>query len=109
MRRILVESARRKKRVKHGGGRRRVELQEDHLPIESPVDDLLAVDEVLEELAAVERPAAELVKLRYFAGLTTEQAAAILGLSARTAYRTWSFARAWLYRRLHQGGDPPAG
>jgi RNA polymerase sigma factor (TIGR02999 family) len=109
MRRILVESARRKKRVKHGGGRRRVELQEDHLPIESPVDDLLAVDEVLDELAAVERPAAELVKLRYFAGLTTEQAAEILGLSARTAYRTWSFARAWLYRRLHQGGDPPAG
>jgi len=106
MRRILVESARRKKRLRHGGGRHQVELAEDHLVIESPEEDLLAVEEALEQLAAVDQEAAELVKLRYFAGLTTEQAGELLGLSERTAYRTWSFARAWLYRRVHQGEEP---
>jgi RNA polymerase sigma factor (TIGR02999 family) len=106
MRRILIESARRKKRLRHGGGRHRVELAEDHLVIESPVEDLLAVEEALVQLADVDREAAELVKLRYFAGLTTEQAGELLGLSPRTAYRTWSFARAWLYRRVQQRGGP---
>jgi RNA polymerase sigma factor (TIGR02999 family) len=104
--RILVDSARRTKRLRHGGGRHQVELAEDHLVIESPVEDLLAVDEALDQLAAVDREAAELVKLRYFAGLTTEQAGELLGLSTRTAYRTWSFARAWLYLRVHQGEGP---
>ena len=106
MRRILVENARRKGRLRHGGGRRQAELKEEHLLIESPADDLLIINEALDELAVVDRPAAELVKLRYFAGLTTEEAAQDLGLAARTAYRTWSFARAWLYRRLHPGEDP---
>jgi RNA polymerase sigma factor (TIGR02999 family) len=106
MGRILVENARRKRRVRHGGGRRRVELEEEHLRIEPPVDDLLALNEALEQLAVVDPQAAELVKLRYFAGLTTEEAAEVLGLAARTAYRTWSFARAWLYRRLHPGEEP---
>ncbi len=105
MRRILVENARRKGRVRHGGGRRQVELEEEHLLIESPVDDLLDLNEALDQLVLVDREAAELVKLRYFAGMTTEQAAEVLGLPARTAYRTWSFARAWLYRRLHIGED----
>jgi RNA polymerase sigma factor (TIGR02999 family) len=108
MRRILVENARRKKRLRHGGGRRQVELNEGHLRIESPVEDLLAVDEALAQLAAVDKQAAELVKLRYFAGMTTEQAAEVLGLSARTAYRTWSFARAWLFRRLNPRQHPPS-
>jgi len=107
MRRILVENARRKKRIKQGGGRLRVELDEELLPIESPVDDLLAVDEALDRLALVDSQAAKLVKLRYFVGMTTEQAAEVLGLSERSAYRTWSFARAWLFRQLNRGEDSP--
>src|SRR5262249_35124578 len=108
MRRILVENARRKKRLRHGGGRRRVGLDQDHVPLESPVDDLLALDEALEHLSRVDQQAAELVKLRYFAGMTTEQAAEVLGLRVRTAYRTWSFARAWLFRHLHRGEETPS-
>jgi RNA polymerase sigma factor (TIGR02999 family) len=107
MRRILIENARRKRRLRHGGGRHRVELDEALLPIESPVDDLLALDEALERLADVDRQAAEMVKLRYFAGLTTEQAAELMGLSERSGYRTWSFARAWLFRHLHRDEEPP--
>jgi RNA polymerase sigma factor (TIGR02999 family) len=101
MRRILVENARRKRRIKHGGGVRRVELDED-IPAaaEEPVEDVLAVDDALKELAGQDARTAELVKLHYFAGLTIEQAAEILGISPRTAYRSWSYARAWLYRRL---------
>jgi RNA polymerase sigma factor (TIGR02999 family) len=105
MRRILVENARRKGRLRHGGGRRRIDLEEDQLLTESPAEDLLAIHEALDQLALVDHQAAELVKLRYFAGMTTEQAADVLGLPARTAYRTWSFARAWLYRHLHPGED----
>ena len=105
MRRILVENARRKKRFRYGGGRRRVELDEDPVSIESPVDDLLALDEALEQLSRADQQAAELVKLRHFAGMTTEQAAEVLGLPVRTAYRTWSFARAWLFRHLHRGEE----
>jgi RNA polymerase sigma factor (TIGR02999 family) len=108
MRRILIENARRKARVRHGGGRRRVELEDDHVLFDSPLDDLLAINEGLDQLALIDREAAELVKLRYFAGLTTEQAAEVLGLQPRTAYRTWSFARAWLYRRLRPGEASPS-
>jgi RNA polymerase sigma factor (TIGR02999 family) len=108
MRRILVENARRKKRLKHGGGRQRVELDERLLSTESPVEDLLALDEALDQLALVDREAAELVKLRHFAGLTTVQAGKALGLPERSAYRTWEFARVWLYRRLHSGNKPPS-
>jgi RNA polymerase sigma factor (TIGR02999 family) len=107
MRRILVDGARRKKRFRHGGGRRRVEFDEELVPIESPIDDLLALDEALEHLARIDPEAAELVKRRFFSGLSTEEAAEILGLSVRTAYRKWNFARAWLFRHLH-GDDPPA-
>jgi RNA polymerase sigma factor (TIGR02999 family) len=100
MRRILIENARRKQRIKHGGGLEQTDLDDALLAVESPVEDVLAVDEALEQLAAEDAPTAELVKLIYFAGLTTEQAAEVLGISARTAYRNWAYARAWLYRRL---------
>src|SRR5262245_45947261 len=100
MRRILVENARRKKRLKHGGGRRRCELQEDHR-IELPPDDrLLALDEALGQLAEAHPELAELVKLRYFAQLTVEQTAELLGLSPRTVKRNWVYASAWLRRAM---------
>jgi len=101
MRRILVEGARKKKRVRHGGGREQLELQEDQVFAPRPNEDLLAVDEALEQLTSIDAQAADLVKLRFFAGMTTDEAAQALGIPARTAYRTWSFARAWLFRRLH--------
>ena len=103
MRRILVEAARRKKRIKHGGEFERLEMVAEHLAVDLPVDDLLAIDEALEQLAASDEQAARLLKLRYFAGLSVEQAAELLGIPARTAYRNWSYARAWIYRRV--GGD----
>jgi RNA polymerase sigma factor (TIGR02999 family) len=113
MRRILVENARRKKRQKRGGELQRVELADDMTPIGASVEDVLALDEALEQLAQVDRQAAELVKLRHFSGLSTEEAGEMLGISSRTAYRTWKFARAWLYRHLHPDAgtedlrDPP--
>jgi RNA polymerase sigma factor (TIGR02999 family) len=102
MRRILVESARRKARVKRGGYGRRVELSDLPAPA-APVEDVLAVDEALDQLAERDATAAELVKLHYFAGFTLEESADLLGLPHRTAYRTWAFARAWLFRKL--GGE----
>ncbi len=99
MRRILVDQARRKRRPKHGGDRKRVELDEA-LSLAEPRDDLLALDEALTRLAVEEPVKAELVKLRYFAGLTLEEAAACLGVSPATAKRYWAVARAWLYAAL---------
>jgi RNA polymerase sigma factor (TIGR02999 family) len=107
MRRILVENARRRQRLKHGGGRRRVPLNADPA-VEPPDDQLLALDEGLEELARTEPQTAELVKRHYFAGLTLEQAAESLGLSPRTGYRLWAYARAWLYRFITRDEDGPA-
>jgi RNA polymerase sigma factor (TIGR02999 family) len=101
MRRILVENARRKRRLRHGGGRQRIDL--DGLDAgEESSDDLLALDEALDRLAAEEREVAEVVMLRYFAGLTIAEAAAALGISVRTANRHWAFAKAWLYRQLRE-------
>jgi RNA polymerase sigma factor (TIGR02999 family) len=100
MRRILVESARRKGRVRHGGGRRQVTLDRLDLAEEEASRTILDLDEALDRLAAEEPSAAELVKLRYFAGLTTEQAAEALGISVRTANRDWAYAKAWLFQRL---------
>ena len=102
MRRILIENARRKQAVRHGGGLRRTELAPDELSIAggAPNDELLAVDEALAALEAHDARKAELVKLRYFVGLTLEAAASILGLSERTAKRDWTYARAWLYREI---------
>ena len=103
MRRILVENARRKKRVKHGGGATHVPLEEFHRVAECP-EDLLDLDDALTRLAAEEPDKARLVQLRFFAGLSTPDAAAALGVSVATAERWWAFARAWLYSEL-QGGE----
>ena len=103
MRRILVENARRKKRVKHGGGRRRVDLDAADVSVEVPSDDLIALDEALEKLSNEDKVSAELIKLRFFAGLTMEQAADILRIPRRTADRNWAYARAWLYKEISKG------
>jgi RNA polymerase sigma factor (TIGR02999 family) len=105
MRRILVENARRKRRLRHGGGRRRVSLDLAGPCDEGGGDDVLALDEALGRLAREKPAAAAVVKLRYFAGLTAGQAAAALGISLRAANRHWAFARAWLFRRLRQAGQ----
>ena len=104
MRRILVENARRKQAEKHGGGRTRVDLDRAEDVGAAPPEDLLAVDEALGRLAEQDPTGARLVQLRYFAGLSVEEAAQVLGLSTATAYRHWAFARAWLHARL-AGGD----
>lgn len=103
MRRILIENARRKQSLKRGGGQRRVEIDDVQLAIEEPSTDVIALDEALTKLAEEDRIVAELVKLRYFAGLTIEQAAEVLGITSRTANRYWAYARAWLYREIAEG------
>ena len=100
MRRILVENARRRSRLKHGGGKRRVDLDSACAVSEAPSLDLVALDEALTRLAAQEPDKALLVKLRYFAGLTMPQAAEVLDVSLATAERYWTFARSWLYAEL---------
>ena len=104
MRRILVESARKKARLKRGGDRERVELED--LPTEEPLADIdiLALDEALAKLTETDVVKAELVKLRFFAGLTLDQVAETLDISPATADRHWAFARAFLYREIHGGG-----
>ena len=106
MRRILVESARRKARLKHGGGRRRYEIDEADAIVVSDATDLIALDEALDKLTREDQVKAELVKLRYFAGLTVEQAGRILGISRATADRYWTFARTWLYSEISDGDKP---
>src|SRR5688500_6204617 len=100
MRRILVESARRKGRRRHGGDRPRVELDEAVSLAAEPGDDLLDLDDALTRLEAADPTAARLVKLRYFAGLGMAEAAAALGLPLRSAERNWTYARTWLHREL---------
>jgi len=104
MRRILLNRARDKKRLKRGGERHRVDLDHIEIALDSNDEDLMALDEALTHLAAEDPDAARLVNLRFFAGLTLTDAAASLGLSRRTAERQWTYARAWLYARLRQGG-----
>ncbi len=96
MRRILVESARRKSRVKHGGEFQRVELDDHDIPIESPPEEILALDEALTRLEGEDADAASVVRMHFFAGLSIEDAAEALGMSRATAYRHWTYARAWL-------------
>jgi RNA polymerase sigma factor (TIGR02999 family) len=108
MRRILVENARRKKRLKHGGQLERVEVEVVEMAAPLPDDDLLAMDEALDRLEAVDPRAAELVKLCFFVGLTQEEAAKELAVSISTIERTWAFARAWLFREIRKGQNPPA-
>jgi len=104
MRRILVDKARRKRSVKHGGQRVRLDLDEALVVADEPRQDLLELDELLEQLAGAEPRAAELVKLRFFAGLTGEQTAEILGISPRAQDMLWAYARAWLFERLQREG-----
>lgn len=100
MRRILIDNARRKQRLKRGGGQQKFDLEDAEIAIEEPSEDLIALDEALAKLARADKVKADLVKLRYFAGLTLEQAASVLGLSKTTAKRHWTYARAWLYRQI---------
>jgi RNA polymerase sigma factor (TIGR02999 family) len=106
MRRILVESARRKGRRKRGGDRQRLAIEVCEPAIAGPDIDILAVDEALSQLAIAHPEKAELVKLRYFAGLTLADAAGALGISTATADRHWRYARAWLARALRPGSAP---
>jgi RNA polymerase sigma factor (TIGR02999 family) len=108
MRRILVESARRKKSLKHGGDHQRVDITAGDVAIEIPSDDLIALDEALTKLTEEEPAVADLVKLRYFAGLPLHQAAGVLGISERTAARYWAYGRVWLLRELSDGNMAPA-
>ena len=107
MRRILIERARQRQRVRHGGGWQRIDLEATCSVVEPPCDDLLALDEALTQLAAADPRRAELVRLRYFAGLTLEQAAELLGISRATADRHWAFARVWLYDAMTRGHENP--
>jgi RNA polymerase sigma factor (TIGR02999 family) len=100
MRRLLVENARRKQRGKHGGGRRRVSLEAAESMVQAPSEDLLAVDEALTRLTAHDPIKAEVVKLRFFAGLTMPEIAQALDISLSTAERYWTYARTWLYAEL---------
>jgi RNA polymerase sigma factor (TIGR02999 family) len=106
MRRLLFEQARRKRRIRHGGEVQRIDLDEALLVAPSPSDQILDLDEALGRLEKIDPVAAQLVKLRYFAGLTMPQAAEALGLPLRTAERNWTYARTWLHRELAQ--DDPA-
>jgi RNA polymerase sigma factor (TIGR02999 family) len=112
MRRILVENARRKQALKRGGGYTRRELDEAGLLAPEPREDLVALDEALNKLAGIDPAKAELVKLRYFAGLTAAEAARALGISGTTAERYWTYARAWLRDEISRGAaagpDRPA-
>jgi RNA polymerase sigma factor (TIGR02999 family) len=108
MRRLLIEQARRKRRVRHGGERVRIELEGLDVEEERGTDELLTLDEALQRLTVEEPTAAEVVRLRYFAGLTAVAAAAALGISLRTADRHWAYAKAWLYRHMNEGNGADA-
>ena len=103
MRRILIDNARRKHAARHGGGQARVELEEADIAAPGNDEQLLAIHEALDQLAAEDPPKAELVKLRFFVGLSVEEAAEVLGISVPTAKRHWAYAKAWLYRQMAGG------
>ncbi|MBN2134082.1 MAG: hypothetical protein JW741_31555 [Sedimentisphaerales bacterium] len=105
MRRILVENARRKKSLKRGGGHIRISLEGIEAARDAKPDELVALDEALTQLATEDSVKAKLVELRFFAGLTIDQAAAALDISRATAIRHWSFARAWLFEKVRQQGE----
>jgi RNA polymerase sigma factor (TIGR02999 family) len=105
MRRILLNRARDKKRIKRGGDRQRINLDQIELALETDDEDLIAIDEALGALDQEDRAAAELVKLRFFAGLSLIEAAQSLGIAERTAQRHWAYARAWLFDRLSRNAE----
>jgi RNA polymerase sigma factor (TIGR02999 family) len=100
MRRILIDNARRKQALRHGGSKQKVEIEDIEIAAPMKEDELLAINAALEEFGAVDKQKAELVKLRYFVGLTIEECAGILGISVPTATRWWSYSRAWLYQKI---------
>jgi RNA polymerase sigma factor (TIGR02999 family) len=102
MRRILIDHARQKRRIRRGGDRKRVALSDVEIAAEAPAEELLALNEALDRFSAKDPIKAELVKLRYFAGLSEEQAAAALGISRATASRYWTYTRAWLINALEE-------
>ena len=106
MRRILIENARRKRDLKHGGRFQRIDLDDVKVTIEDPSTNLIMLDEALTKLTQKDRVLAELVKLRYFAGLTLEQIAKFQGVSSRTARSYWAYARAWLHREITKAEEP---
>lgn len=105
IRRILVEQARRKQAARYGGQLKREELDPERVAAPMPDDELIALNEALDQLAAKDAEKAELVKLRYFAGLTADQAAKVLGISPSTADRHWNYSRAWLKRAMTDGSE----
>ena len=105
MRRIVIDRARNKQRIKRGRGDQRLDIDLATIPIDTPDDDLLALDEALEQLGRDDPVCADLVKLRFFGGLGQGEAAAALGLPRRSADRHWAFARAWLYQKLRRGEE----
>jgi len=109
MRRILIDNARRKKSAKHGGDLKRANLEAIELPVVTPPDELLALDEALDRLAQTHPDEAQLVKLLYFVGMTQEEAARILGICRRTVNNRWAFARAWLHQAIRpdEARPPP--
>jgi RNA polymerase sigma factor (sigma-70 family) len=107
MRRILIENARRKNRLKHGGDLDRVEVELADLPTRMAAEELIALDEALEKLRHEDPLKAQLVTLRFFGGLTVEQASEVLNISRVTAFRHWTYARAWLHREITGGADQP--
>ncbi len=107
MRRILIDRARDKHRIKRGGGWKRLRLEQIDLPVEEPPAELLELDEALDKLAREDPLCANLVKLRFFAGLTLAESAASLGIAPRSADRIWAFARAWLFDELRKGDETP--
>ena len=111
MRRILIDNARRKKSLKHGGGHQRIDLDEAVATGDDKTspDDLIALDEALEKLSKKDKVKADLVKLRYFAGLTSEQAAEVLGISHNTADQYWAYARVWLRLEITKGEEAKQG
>jgi RNA polymerase sigma factor (TIGR02999 family) len=102
MRRILIENARRKRAARHGGGQAKLDISEIQIAAAAKDDELLAVSDALEKFATRDKQKAELVKLRYFVGLTTEEAAEVLGVSVPTADRWWNFSRAWLFEEIER-------
>ena len=104
MRRILIDRARRKRAVRHGGGQERVELDEVDFAIQKDDDQLLAMNDALDKLAAQNKVEAELVKLRYFVGMTTAEAAEVLGITEAAAKHYWIHARTWLYQEITTRG-----
>jgi RNA polymerase sigma factor (TIGR02999 family) len=105
MRRILIDNARRKRHTKHGGGLKRVAIEDVDVPCSLPPDEMLALDEALTDLERADVTGAQIVKLRFFGGLTHPQIAEALGVSLSTVERSWAFSRVWLFQRL-RGGNP---